>query len=274
MTTLTVRDIVDSWLETDDINLVSTSSEAYANNPVSLNSNQNNSDQPDVGVATALYLGEHKYDPNAQGIAIYQENKNLPTAVATILNHVQNKAEFHPASIDASEMPKAFKSYINEIDRTPFLHIVEKNSDEQKFYTKKYEDLIDRIVSLYDGISTQDKTKIKESISAMGKSVFEQKKSEVWKNLFSQATIDFTDYAHPRLIIFYTSLHMKHDDEKWAEVKEQNFTLSRAVYQILPEMIKTFASNLANLNKQSVVDWLSDNTSPKDENVKLCFQKN
>lgn len=39
--------------------------------------------------------------------------------------------------------------------------------------------------------------------------------------LFSQATIDYSNTRDPKLCIFYTTLHMKHEKNSKLEVAEQ-----------------------------------------------------
>ncbi|MEH1930585.1 hypothetical protein [Nostoc sp.] len=121
MTNLSVRDVVNAWLQIQSADI----NEAWLK-----------SDARIAGTAAGVYLGENDSNPNAQGIAIYQDAKNLPTAVASILNHAQNRAGFHPASTSADVLPAAFGLYVREIDRTPFLHLKESSSDKQKFESK------------------------------------------------------------------------------------------------------------------------------------------
>lgn len=258
MTTLTVRDVVHDWLQIQiaDIN------QAWLR-----------SDANTAATAAGNFLGKNDSDPNAQGIAIYKDPRNLPTAIASILNHTQNKAGFHPASIPADKLAAAFGSYVTEIDKTPFLHLVQNSSDKQKFESSNYNALIDRVVGLYDGVSSQDKEKIKQSIVDMAKSVFTQTHSEDWKNLFAQSTLDFTDYGNPTFILYYTSLYMYHDKNGKSDVAKQEFEVRATKYQVLPEMIKAYAEKLVTLDVQSVDNWLSDNTSPKAQNIRLCFEK-
>ncbi len=258
MANLSVREIVDNWLLIDPINLGEVGFK---------------SDTKTAATAAGNYLGKDDSDQNADHIAIYTDPRNLPTAVASIFNHAQNRAGFHPANTSADKLAVAFDSYVKEIDKTPFLHFVENKSDKQTFESKDYNALIDRVVALYDGVSSEDKKKLKESLVDMAKSVFGQiKKSEDWKNMFSQATLDFTNYASPTFMLYYTSLYMFHSGTGKAEVSKQTFEVRATKYQVLPELIRVYAPKLAQLDNKSVDDWANDSTSPKQLNVKLCFE--
>ena len=105
----------------------------------------------------------------------------------------------------------------------------------------------------------------------MGKAVFGQESSEQWKNIFSQSTLDLSDPNNPIMFIYYTTLHMKHEKGK-AEVNIQEYSVNKTKYAILPDLIKTYASKLATLDKKSVDDWVDESVSPERKNAKLCFQ--
>lgn len=114
--------------------------------------------------------------------------------------------------------------------------------------------------------------KIKTSITDMAKSVFGQRESEQWKNIFSQSTLDLTDLQNPRLYVYYTSLHMFHSQNGKSEVQEQDYEVRMTTYLVLPDLIRAHASTLAGLDKKSVDSWMNDSTSPERPNVKLCFR--
>lgn len=222
--------------------------------------------------ARGTFLGEDTSDPAAQGIQIYSETKNLPTAIASILNHSQDRANFHPASTPPEQLVAAFQTYVNEIDKNPFLHLLESSTDKQSFYSKDYNLLIDQIVNLYKGISSQDLNELKDAITDMAKSVFGQERSEQWKNIFSQSTIDMSDLENPKFMVYYTSLHMVHNKNGKSDVSEQDYEVHRTSYIVLPDLIQAHADTLAKLDKKSVDDWLDSSTSPERENAKLCFE--
>jgi len=227
------------------------------------------------GAATTMadFLGDDTSDPGARGKNIYANPQNLPTAISSILNKSQKRANFHPAVDTPEEVKKTYASYIKEIDENPFLHIDKNEHTKQRYDSNDYNKLIDNVVSLYDGITAKDKDKIKNSIAEMAKSVFSQTKAEQWKNLFSQSTIDYSDVRAPKLLIFYTTLYMKHEDKGKAGVTNvQEYTVNKATYSILGDLIIASADQLVALDKKNVDDWLSESTSPERNDPKLCFK--
>ncbi len=225
----------------------------------------------EAATAQANMLGTDTSDPDAQGTAIYTESQNLPTAIASIMNHVQNRADFHPVTQTPEQLAVSFPDYVEEVDRTPFFALLENEQTRKKYESTDYNVLIDQVVNLYDGVSDQDKNAIKESIADMGKAIFGQASSEQWKNLFSQTTLDMSDPSNPTLFVYYTMLYMYHENGK-AEVNIQEYIVNQTKYAVLPDLIKAYANQLATLDKKSVDDWLEESDSPERKNAKLCFQ--
>lgn len=220
--------------------------------------------------AGANYLGEDSSENDAAGLDVYTDSKNLPTAVASILSHAQNRANFHPAKLSPEQLAVYFQDYVDEIDRVPFFGLLVNKKAKTNYKSKDYNKLIDQIVSLYDGVSSEDKNGIKESVANMAKSVFSKESKEDWQNIFSQSTIDMSNPAQPRLLIYFTTLHMKYERKK-AEVVLQEFSVNRTEYAVLPDLISAHADKLLSIDKKRVSDWLGESTSKERKNAKLCF---
>ncbi|WP_218574105.1 hypothetical protein [Plesiomonas shigelloides] len=232
-----------------------------------------NAEQAQYADTVGDFLGIDTSSPSAKGRDIFADPRNLPTAIATIMTHTQNKADFHPAVQTPEVVAVRFAGYITGMDNTPFFHLLTNDYVKQTFKSKDYNQLIDQVVSLYDGVSESDKAKLKTKITDMAKSVFSQSHSEKWENLFSQATIDYSNPNEPKLYIFYTTLHMKHEKNGKSEVSEQEYTVNRVEYSVLPELIRTYADKLSALVKADVDDWMNDSSSPSNPAIKLCFEK-
>ncbi|MCF1502802.1 hypothetical protein L0F51_03345 [Afifella sp. H1R] len=230
------------------------------------------SDDAAAATARGSTLGDDNSDPQANDTEIYSEPENLPTAISSIMNHAQKRSNFHPASSPPEDLYERYNDYITEVDDTPFFHLEKHDYVKQTFYSKDYNKLIDQVVSLYDSVSAGDQEKIKEDITDMAKSVFGENKSEQWRNLFSQSTIDFSNLSRPRVFIYYTTLYMRHEENGKSEVNEQEYMVHRTEYAVLSDLIHAYANELASLDKTSVDDWLDDSTTPERESAALCFK--
>ncbi len=227
----------------------------------------------DSAAAVGDFLGKDTSDPNAKGEAIYSDPKNLPTAIASIMNHAQKRANFHPAKDTLDVLAKDFDRYVEEIDNTPFLHLLSYDGNKQSFEGKDYNKLINSIVSLYDGVSEQDKDKLKTAIRDMAQNVFSQSHAEDKKTMFSQSTIDYSNPENPTIMIYYTSLAMTHNQSGKSEVSTQSYEVRRTKYLVLSSLIRTYARELAAIDKTTIIDWTKASTSQKQPgaNFKLCF---
>lgn len=221
----------------------------------------------------ANFLGIDTADPGATGEDIYSDPKNLTTAVASILNRAQNAANFHPASQTPEQVAQCYKEYIRQLDKVPFMLLTSNDQVKQSYSSSNYDVLINNIVSLYEGVSQADKSQIKESITTLAKSVFAKSKSEVWSNLFSQSTLNYVSVFEIYFYVYYTTLHMRHEDKGKDGVSDfQEYTVNRAVYRVYPEKIHAYAKKLAILDTKNVDDWMDESTSPEKPDYKLCFE--
>jgi len=250
---ISVRQLVSDWINSPIPASVQTSSESKA-------------------TARANMLGTDNSDPAASGEHIYTDPKNLGTAVASIMGRNQRVADFHPAFQAPEVLATKFEDYIRNVDKCPFLHLVKNDYVKHTFNSKDYNVLIDAIVKLYEGITSEDMDKMKNSIAEMGKSIFSQEKAEDFKNLFSETTL-LLKKENSKLLIFHTTLHMKKEHKGLfkPDIEEQEYTVNRAEYIILPELMKTHAKALAALDKLSVDDWMTDSTS-SEVRKDLCFK--
>jgi hypothetical protein len=64
----------------------------------------------------------------------------------------------------------------------------------------------------------------------------------------------------------------KADHGKDGVEEHQSYTVNRAEYKVLAELIHAHASSLAGLDRKSVDDWMNLSSTPERENAKLCFK--
>lgn len=253
----TIREIVNAWVNDVPKN----------NSPMIVLDDENSA------TCRADFFGDDNSDPAATGKEIYSNPDNLPTAVASIMNHNQKRADFHPSESDPVKLFKSFEGYVFQVDDCPFLHLVKSDLTKQSFESSDYNKLIDGIIKLYDGIKAEDKEKMKEQIADLGRSVFNKSGSDVIKNLFSETTV-FMDDKEPMLYLYFTQLRMTYENPGAfkPDVNKQSYTVNRAQYKILPELIRTYADTLAKLDKKNVDDWLTESTTKERPEAKICFK--
>ncbi|MDO5978359.1 hypothetical protein [Flavivirga spongiicola] len=255
MQNLNITQLVESWI--------------HVSPSFQINEPQNNTFQV---IARANMLGTDTSDPDSKGAKVYSEPQNLPTATASILNKVGNRANFHPQSQSGERLEGDFINYLKQIDKTPFFALTKSGTTADKFDSKNYNVLIDQIISLYDGVLSQhDENLMRKSIADMAKSVFGRNPLNDQKAIFLMTTIDMLNPLIPRILIYYTTLHMKYVKGKF-EISLQEFQVNKREYAILPDLISAYADKLSILMRMSVDQWLLEYTSPERINAKLCFE--
>ena len=244
------------------------------NTQLTLNSHfLSNENSSETSITNALFLGEDTSDKNATGEDIFSKPKNLPTAVASLLNAAQKKADFHPSTQTQEVCAEKFDDYLLEVDQIPFLYLNEIIEDGGKFYNKDYDVIIDSVLKLYGDVTAEDEVKITESITEMANSVFSVKKAERYKSLFSQPLIDYKGNDKADFSIVYTSLFMKHDKDGKSELSEQSFIVKKINYNVLSSLIHTYAKDLAKLTDTTVSEWINNLDTPYDHNSFENFGK-
>ncbi len=218
------------------------------------------------------FLGQDNSDPAAKGERIFTDFNNLPMAVATILNHTMNKADFHPETQPPGQLSLALKRYVYELSQMPFFHKEFHDTVPGRIDSKDYNILINNIVALYKDFPPAYLEDIKISIGNMARSVFANVNGEGYINLFAAFTISVVNNARPVVMIYESRLRMYHGTNGKEEVSIQEYTVNRNIYDISYEIIKANAALLTSLMTTSVFKWIQNVTSPEEENKKLCFR--
>ncbi|MDO5978360.1 hypothetical protein [Flavivirga spongiicola] len=222
-------------------------------------------------VVRANMLGTNTSDPKSYGEQIYSESQNLPTALASILNHIQNKANYHPTTQSPMQLAAAYGLLLQQIVEFPIFAPIQTNNYNKSFSSKNYNVLLDQVVSIFDGLPATDLDLLKTSLANMGKSIFGSGGTATGNYIFSMFTLNMNDPAKPYLLIYNASFYMKHKDGK-DEINEQSYTIVKNVFPVLPDIIKANAKEFAAIDKKLVDEWIKESTSPEKKNYQLCFQ--
>lgn len=216
-----------------------------------------------------LNNGSHK-----DGVEIFSNPKNLPTAISSILNEIQKRAAFFPSSSpDLEEAVIGFKDYLEGIDSSPVFSFSDRRVDAQKFESGDYNKFIDSIVSVYDGISAEDLNKLKDGIVGMAKSLFGDSTGTSSKEFFTQSVINTTKYKKPKILLTYMRLFMSYKEDGKKECKEQEYKVYHIQHEVLSHVIHDYADQLAKFQMTSIKDWVNGITTPVPKNAKkLCFE--
>jgi len=227
--------------------------------------------------ARGSFLGQNNSDPAARGRAIFTEPQNRPTAVAMLLSHAQIRADFHPASANPASLKDGFLRYLGEIRNCPAFAETLNDEKQEFFNSGDYNVLVNQIAQTYVGVSRADQLKLAQSMADMYRSVMSSDHAELWANLFTQTTLDYSRPDDTRVYLYFTTLHMKHEVDRSGKservLAEQTYFVRRAIYCALPDVMRANAPVFAQMTYRTVDDWLEMATTPERSGAPpLCFQ--
>jgi hypothetical protein len=234
-------------------------------------------DTPQGTTARGSFLGQNTSDPAARGELIFTDPQNLPTAVAILLTHAQNRADFHPVSANPASLLDGFLRYLAEIRSCPAFTETLNDQRQEFFDSSDYNVLVNQIAQTYVGVSHKDQLLLAQSMANMYRSVMSSDHAELWFNLFTQTTIDYSRPDDTRIYLYFTTLHMRHEVQHSGKTEtvlsEQTYFVRRAIYRVLPDVIGSNAKTFAALVYVNVDTWLNMATSPeRADALPLCFE--
>lgn len=208
-------------------------------------------------------------NPQGQGGQLtpqqYQEalnifKKNPISGCSSVLTMARSSSGFNPLSNDVTGQEPKFQKYLENVSKSPFFEIPFSSTTTIKQTSQDFDKVIDDIVALYEGITTGDKGKIKDSLVQMAKAATSRKETQQRETLFAQNTIQGSG-SDVTVYICYSTVQMTLKDEK--------STSSQTDYQIVQARLKFFvdfwpiyAEQVMNINYTAVTNWLQDMTTP------------
>lgn len=227
-------------------------------------------------VSRGNYVGTDDSDLSATGASIYSDVKNIGSAMGSILCRVMKKAKFNPAdSIDNPNLTKSFDAFVKALGSCPFLTFSDLDRRAKSNKDSNYDGLINQVVGLYDGVSNADKSKLKDSIGDLAKSLINKKSAEETKEMLSVSTVDITTPTKPKLWVYHMRIEMKKMDGK-SVVEIQKFFVTKITYRVNQKLIQSMANTLQKLDQKNIDEWVTDITSPEttgqSKEQKLCFE--
>ncbi len=225
-------------------------------------------------VTSAAVLGSTTVDPKSKGIEIYKDPKNLPTALASILNHVQQQANFHPYKQDAKAIGHFYPGLEVVIKDLKIFGKPYCDQFKNNFSTKDYNQLLNQVISIFHGLPIRDLNLLKQKLANMGLSVFNVKESITRTMNFNMMMIDLKQPSKPYLILFHANFVMSKTKSGKSDVAQQRYSINRSIYPINVSLIQQYAEALTSLDETSVETWINSASTPSSQGFRsgLCFR--
>ncbi|GEM_PF-1194963 len=219
----------------------------------------------------ALFLGPDDSDPNTSGTEIFSNPKNLPVAVATILKFIQTRSNFYPDTQNAKIVTNTINEHYYQLDKVPFLKLMDHSSTQKNFSNKNYQKIIDDFITLFPDYSNEDKTKIRNTVRELIQTQSFDAGTTMYKNTFCLIIVRNKNNQNADISFYRTSFEMEVNAGQPQIKGNQDYTFLRTIYNVPSDILSANARPLSILPKATANEWITSNSSPKNTAISLCF---
>lgn len=198
---------------------------------------------------------------NEDRYKLLQVFKNNPSSGCTsLMDMARVAAGFDPTEPFNDDNLVKFRNYLKRVANCPLMTI---NYADTVNYDKKesnWDDAINGIVDLFEGIESNQKNKIKDSLVNLTKCAISHTKTEQSTTLFTQSTIN-VDNNGLYFYAYYSSVKIVADKKKGHTVVQTKFNISRIKLRFYTEYWSSYAEKVMDAHVKSFEDWLNENNT-------------
>lgn len=190
------------------------------------------------------------------------------TGLTTILDIARIVSNFNPALPNDPNNVNAYNQYITKILQNPLMHLL--SSDHKTFSrtTSDWNEVIDQIANLYDGVSASDKGKIVESLKTLAKAASSSSETKQTDSLFTQSTINCDDNID--IYIYSSTVTMEETSSGKHDVKQVSFDIFCTQIRFTKELWSLYSDAVLAKHLALMDDWLNGiDTKVETEKTKL-----
>lgn len=251
---------MESWLTLNDISL-------YNNIQQPLLLNVASADQ--TIVSQGLFVGSQleeakKADTQIQQAlqtqgrysdAVKEAVKVAPaTGLTTILDIARIVSNFNPALPNDKNNVPAYETYVTKILQNPLIHLLDSSRKTFKRKTSNWNETIEQIADLYDGITETDKKKIIKSLKDLANSASSSSSEKQTEKLFTQSTICCDENID--IYIYSSSVTMEERNGKH-NVKQVEFDILATHLRFTQELWSLYSDAVLAKHLALMNDWLN-----------------
>lgn len=200
--------------------------------------------------------------------------KNAPlNGCLSVMTMARTKAGFIPTNIDDKNSSSKFLQYSTSLQKAPFFHLVSSDVSHIEHNEKSWDNVINNVLELYDGVSSTDKESIRKSLGNIAKAAMNKAGTTQTKNLFIQSEINYADEIE--VYVFWSKIQMKYEQGKSTSTQEI-VDISKLQLKFDKVMWPYYASMVLKYNISFIEEWLKENAIPQQKDVleTVCFCKN
>ncbi|WP_027721975.1 hypothetical protein [Maridesulfovibrio zosterae] len=199
-------------------------------------------------------------------------------AVSSILGLAQSRTDWNPLDPNNDKNAEGFQNFIKSILKVPFFNVTQSERTTVHYEETNYNDLIDKVVDLYDGITKSDIPLIKNSIVNLAKACTSRVNTKNTKTLFVQNTMNATGTD---IVVgiqqTFMMMERSHESHKGAPKDQYKTEITVNVMELTFKgsiWNKDAAKKLAAKFVKSWDDWLDGTTTPPEKKaaaIKYCL---
>ncbi|KHK49115.1 hypothetical protein PI87_27015 [Ralstonia sp. A12] len=206
--------------------------------------------------------------------------QSTANAVSSILGLSQTRSGWNPLDPTEKENAQGFQRFVEQILKVPYFNTTQAETKTVHYQESNYNSLIDKVVDLYDGVTQQDKEKIKRSIVNLAKACTSRVNQKNTQTLFVQNTMHAPGNSRNivvQLAQTFMMMELDHRTGKGAPQDQFKTEISVRVLELTFQgdiWDRSAAEKLAAKFVQSWDDWLNDSTtppSPQQRKIAFCF---
>lgn len=188
----------------------------------------------------------------------------------SVMTMARTKAGFNPADIDDANASNKFIQYSRNLQSAPFFHLISSDVSHLEHKEKNWNNVIDNVLELYDGVSKEDKDAIRNSLGNIAKAAMNKAGTTQTKNLFVQSEINYADEI--KVYVFWSKIQMTYKSGKSTSTQEV-VDISKLELQFDKTMWPYYASMVLKYNVSFIEQWLKENAIPPQKDVAetVCF---
>lgn len=197
--------------------------------------------------------------------------KNAPlNGCLSVMTMARTKAGFDPTDTEDENANSKFLQYSANLQKAPFFHLVSSDVSHFERNEESWDKVVDNILDLYDGVSSNDKNNIRTSIGNIAKCAMNKAGTTQTENLFIQSEIDYADEI--KVYVLWSEIQLTYVSGKSTSTQEK-IDISRLELQFDKVMWPYYASMVLKYNVSFIEEWLKENAVPKQEDVleTVCF---
>lgn len=196
------------------------------------------------------------------------------TGCSTLLDMARSMSKWDPLTPNDPVNVARFKDYVANIDKNPMFHLTMADSVTYDKKTSDWNKAITEIANLFDGISSEDKGKIKDSLVALAEAATSRSDTKQTTNLFCQNTIQ-ANGEDVNVFIYSSSVEFVESSGK-STSKQQKFTIMRVRLEFKVDLWnQVIATEVAKRHFKDLLDWLDRFTTKQGDSPEqlTCFDE-